>query len=177
MKNNLSKPTILFHWLTGLTFIAVLAIGLYMSDLPMGADKWELMAQHKSFGVILFVIAIIRLMWRFKEGSIKSISELSRVQSTLASVIHYLLLLATILMPVSGLSMSIGGGHGVDVFGITIIAAGEKIEWLSSIGHIIHINAVNVIIAALLLHVAGALKHQIIDKDGTLSRMLGNFHK
>lgn len=177
MNNSLSKPTILFHWLTGLTFIAVLAIGLYMSDLPNGTDKWEIMARHKSIGTILFVIAIIRLVYRFKEGSIKSISESSRIQSILASVIHHLLLLATILMPVSGLSMSIGGGRGVDVFGISIVAAGEKVEWLSSMGHIIHVNAVNVIIVALFLHIAGALKHQVIDKDGTLSRMLGNFHK
>lgn len=177
MNNNLSKATILFHWLTGLAFIAVLVLGLYMEDLPKGPDKWEIMGIHKSLGAIVFVLAVIRLAWRFKEGSISSISKLSRIQSILATSIHHLLLLATIVMPLSGILMSIGGGRGVDVFGLSVVAAGEKIEWLSAISHTIHVNAVAFIMLALLLHIAGAVKHQFVDKDGTISRMLGNFHK
>ncbi len=46
-------------------------------------------------------------------------------------------------------------------------------EWLSGAAHFIHVQAVNIIIAAFILHVAGALKHQLIDNDGTLSRMIG----
>lgn len=177
MKNNLSKPTILFHWLTGLSFLAVLGLGLYMENLPKGPDKWEIMALHKSIGAIVFLVAIVRLAWRFKEGSITSIATLTRAQSILASAIHHLLLLATIAMPLSGLLMSIGGGRGIEIFGVSIIAAGEKIEWLSASMHTVHVNAVNFIILALIFHIAGAVKHQFIDKDGTISRMLGNFHK
>ncbi|MEH6452976.1 MAG: cytochrome b/b6 domain-containing protein [Psychromonas sp.] len=46
-------------------------------------------------------------------------------------------------------------------------------EWLSSAGHFIHVQAVNIIIVALALHIIGALKHHLIDKDSTLTRMLG----
>ncbi|GLS89341.1 cytochrome b [Psychromonas marina] len=178
MNTNLSKMTILLHWLTGLTFILVLCLGLYFDYLPKGPEKGEIIGLHKSFGAILFVVALIRLCWRFKEGSITSIAKLTRMQSILATSIHHLLLLATMLMPISGITMSISGGRGLSVFGQDIVAGGgDKIEWLGSISHTIHTGAVNVILLILFLHVAGAVKHQFIDKDGTISRMLGNFHK
>jgi len=172
MNNHLSKMTILFHWLTGLAFLTVLGIGLTLEYLPKGT-----MSLHKSLGTIVFVIAVLRLIWRFKEGSISSISKASKMTSLLATSIHHLLLLATLIMPLSGILMSIGGGRGLSVFGFDLVAGGEKIEWLAAIASPIHHQAVNFIIVALLLHIAGGLKHQFIDKDGTVSRMLGNFHK
>ncbi|MEZ9938380.1 cytochrome b, partial [Vibrio breoganii] len=71
------------------------------------------------------------------------------------------------------ITMSAAGGRAVDVFGWVIINEGEKIEWLQQVGSTIHHSAVNIIVAVLVLHIAGALKHQFIDKDGTISRMLG----
>ncbi|PMH44815.1 cytochrome B [Vibrio sp. 10N.286.49.B3] len=178
MDNNLSKTTILLHWLTGLTFILALCLGLYFDYLPKGPEKGEIIGLHKSFGSLVFVVALIRLFWRFKEGSITSIATLTRIQSILATSIHHLLLLATLAMPISGIVMSISGGHGLAVFGQVIVArGGDEIEWLGSIAHTIHTGAVNAILLILFLHVAGAVKHQFIDKDGTMSRMLGNFHK
>lgn len=177
MSNNLSKPTIIFHWATGIAFLSVVSLGFYLGTLPRGAEKMEIMGLHKSLGAIVFVIAVIRIIWRFKEGSISSISTLPKWQTVLANGIHHLLLLATILMPVSGLLMSIGGGRAIEVFGLELMAAGGKIEWLAALAHTVHVNAVNVVIVALVLHIAGGFKHQFIDKDGTISRMLGNFHK
>ncbi|MES9855083.1 MAG: cytochrome b/b6 domain-containing protein [Sedimenticola sp.] len=70
--------------------------------------------------------------------------------------------------------MSIGGGYPVGVFGFEIIARSEdKIEILSKIGHVIHGLGGKLLIALILLHIVGAIKHERIDKDGTLSRMLG----
>lgn len=177
MNNNLSKPTILFHWLTGLSFLSVLGLGLYLDKLPKGAEKMEIMSLHKSLGVLVFIVAVLRLAWRFKEGSISSLANLPKIQFIASSAVHHLLLLATISMPLSGILMSIGGGRAVDIFGLVIFESGDKIEWLGSISHTIHTGSVNVVLLILLLHIAGALKHQIIDKDGTISRMLGNFHK
>jgi len=176
MNNNLSKPTILFHWLTALLFILVLCLGLYLDYLPKGPDKGEIIGLHKSFGVMVFVAAVIRLIWRFKEGSISSVAVLTRMQSILATSVHHLLLLATILMPLSGVVMSATSGHGVAMFGLSLAPKGVEIEWLTSIAHTVHVNAVNVVIVLLLLHIAAAVKHQLIDKDGTISRMLGNRH-
>ncbi len=173
MANSLSKQTVIFHWATALIFLGALGLGLYIEDLENGPEKFELLATHKSLGITVFVIAVIRLLWRLKEGPISSVSVMPKWQTIMAKGVHYVLLVATLLMPLSGLIMSVGGGHAVSLFGLELFAAGEKVEWMSGLGHFIHIQSVNLIILALLLHVAGALKHQFIDKDGTISRMLG----
>lgn len=173
MSKNLSKPTIMFHWLTGLMFIGVFGLGFYVEGLARSTEKFELLDIHKSLGLIVLLVAALRLCWRMKEGPISSVSKLTQWQAMLAKGIHYLLLLATLAMPLSGLMMNIGGGRATEIFGIQLIAAGEKIEWIGTIGGSIHGGAVNIILVAFVLHLAGALKHEFIDKDGTVSRMLG----
>ena len=69
--------------------------------------------------------------------------------------------------------MSVGAGFGLSVFGFEVFARGEKIELLNQVGHIIHGVGGKLLIAFVLLHIAGAVKHQLIEKDGTISRMLG----
>ena len=176
MKSNyapLSKPTIVFHWLAGLFFLTVLGLGLYMGELPKGPAKFEIMDWHKSLGFAFLFIALARVVWRLYEGHLPSLSESHTWQDTLAKGIHVMLLLATVMMPVSGMMMSIGGGHGLDFFGAILVEGGEKIDWLGGLGHEVHEIGANLVILALLLHIAGALKHQFKDKDGLLSRMLG----
>ncbi|MFM2590717.1 cytochrome b [Vibrio sp. TBV020] len=173
MSKSLSKPTIALHWLTGLAFIAVFALGIYVEGLERSPEKFELLGTHKSLGLIVLVVAAARLAWRLFEGQITSVAKLTRTQELGAKAIHIVLLLATLAMPLSGIAMSVGSGRTVDVFGLTLIASGEEIEWLGSLGGAVHGLSVNLIIIALALHVGAAIKHQVMDKDGTLSRMFG----
>ncbi len=77
-------------------------------------------------------------------------------------------------MPISGFMMTIGGGYPVGIFGFELIAHSEdKIEILSEAGHLIHGLGGKLLIALILLHAVAAIKHERLDKDGTLSRMLG----
>ena len=78
------------------------------------------------------------------------------------------------MMPISGVIMTIGGGRSIAVFGVELIAgSGEKIEALSQVGHVIHGLGGKLIILYLIHHVIGSIKHQMFDKDGTLSRIVG----
>ncbi|MBA5761643.1 cytochrome b [Vibrio sp. 404] len=172
-KNRLTWQTIAFHWITGLLFIGVFVLGLYMADLPRSPEKGELIGLHKSLGAIVLLVALLRIVWRVKEGAIQATSPVPAWQEKLAKAIHGILMLATLSMPISGIAMSVGGGRGADVFGWSFIAAGDKTPWLQELGGAIHGLSVNIIIFVLLLHIAGAIKHQVIDKDGTMSRMLG----
>ncbi|WP_305369414.1 cytochrome b [Photobacterium leiognathi] len=173
MDSKLSKPTIALHWITGVLFIGLIILGLYVEGLPRSPEKFELLGIHKSLGVIVLAVALIRIAWRFKEGAIPAAPEQSRALQIFAKSIQHLLLLATLLMPISGIMMSVGGGRALEVFGVEILAAREKVEWLGSLGHTIHGIAANIIIALIVLHVLGALKHQLINKDNTLVRMFG----
>ena len=86
-------------------------------------------------------------------------------------------------MPVFGFLMSAMGGHGVDLFGLELVACNpdptnprEVIALNSTIAgimHTMHFLAGYTLIGAVVLHIAGAFKHHIIDKDNTLRRMLG----
>ncbi len=169
----LTRRAILLHWVTGLLFIGTFIAGYIVAGMERSPEKFELLGYHKSFGVIILIVALVRLFWRVKEGSLPTIGEPPAWQEKIAHVVHGILLLATIAMPISGVAMSVGGGHGIAVFGFELIAKGDKIETLQQIGSTIHHSAVNIIIAVFALHVLGAIKHQVIDKDGTISRMLG----
>ncbi|CAA0107138.1 Cytochrome b561 [BD1-7 clade bacterium] len=173
MKTRLSIPTIGLHWLTALLFLGVFFLGLYMEDLPKGPAKFEIIGIHKSLGLLVLAIAALRLAWRIKEGALSPLSTMSRKQQMLATGMHHLLLLMTLLMPLSGVVMSMAGGRPLEFFGVTLITAGQKIEWLSGIAHTLHVSSVIFIFAVVGLHILAALKHQFMVKDGTLARMLG----
>ncbi|QIL86635.1 cytochrome b (plasmid) [Vibrio sp. HDW18] len=168
-----SKTSIALHWITGLAFIAVFVVGDYLSDLPRGPEKLQLLALHKSFGVMILLIALTRIMWRIKEGAIPPASVMPAWQYKAAKAVHGLLMLATLAMPISGIAMNIGGGRALEVFGYTLVAAGESLPWLQELGSAIHKGAPPLIITIVLLHILAAIKHQVIDKDATIARMLG----
>ncbi len=75
-KKPLTWQTIALHWVTGLAFIGVFALGLYMVDLPRSPEKFEWYGIHKSLGAIILVVALIRLVWRLKEGALPPASEM-----------------------------------------------------------------------------------------------------
>ena len=169
-----SLTTVSLHWIIAIGMIAMLAFGLYLEDLPKSPEKGELLGIHKSFGVIILVVALLRIFWRAKNKFPKPLSTLANWQAKLAKFTHWFLIIGTVMMPISGVIMTIGGGRSIAVFGVELIAgSGEKIEALSQVGHIIHGLGGKLIILFLILHVIGAIKHQVFDKDGTLSRMAG----
>lgn len=173
--STLSGTTKILHMVIAFSIIALLAVGIIMSEFELFA----LYDIHKSVGAIVFVLALIRVAWRIKKGWPSDISEMSKLQHVIAKAIHWMLIITTVLYPLSGLMMSIGGGHGLTVFGLEIVAetmdaAGEAIPVnavVGGLGHNIHGLMTYFVIAAIVLHVAGALKHHIVDKDDTIRRM------
>ncbi|WP_370979535.1 cytochrome b [Agaribacterium sp. ZY112] len=168
-----SHITISLHWLLALGMIVMLPFGIYIESLEGGPEKWGYIAQHKSFGVLILAFALLRFTWRMKNGFPKALTEAKAWEKPLASLTHWVLLLGTLFMPISGILMSIGGGHPVALFGWELIASGDKNETLGQLGHAVHGLGSKVLILFILLHIAGAFKHQFLDKDGTIMRMLG----
>lgn len=167
-----SKPTIALHWSVAIVFVGLLAVGFYLDYIPKGPELWEMIALHKSFGVILLLLAITRLAWRIKEGALPA-QEMPKWQRITAKAVQHTLLLITLVMPISGMLMSVGAGYGVAVFGLTLVGEGEKIEWMQSVGGGLHHNLPWVIVALVGLHILGALKHHLLNKDRTLKNMIG----
>ncbi len=172
---SLSGTTKLLHIIIALGMITLLAVGIIMSEFEIFA----LYDLHKSFGAIIFVLALARVIWRVKKGWPSAVGQMSQVQHMIAKAIHWILIISTVLYPLSGLMMSIGGGHGLAIFGFEIVAetldaAGETVAVNASVGglgHDIHGLITYFVIAAIVLHIVGALKHHFVDKDETITRM------
>lgn len=178
-KERLSKQTIFLHWLVALGMIGMLASGVYMHE----AKDYAVYDWHKSFGVLLVAFVLWRIYWRAKNGWPQPIREYRPLEMALAKVVKWVLMIGTILMPISGMMMSGLGGYGIPFFGMEFVAANpdpadpNKVmainETLAQLGKTLHGLGGNLLILAVALHVAGALKHHIVDKDTTLKRMLG----
>jgi len=174
-----SKVTIWLHWIVGITIILLLIVGSFMEDI----DIKFLLPLHQSFGISILVFVLLRVLWRIKNGWPEPVSVYSRIEQILAKITHWVLIICTLLMPISGMMMSGASGHGFALFGLQIVAAnpdpanpGKFLPYngtAAGIGHEMHEIISTILIIAICLHVAGALKHHVIDKDGTLRRMLG----
>lgn len=174
-KTPLSLTTRLLHWLVAIFMIGLLAVGTYMEKNGV----YDLYPIHKSMGVIAFVFILVRVVWRMKKGWPTPVSVYHKHEQMLSKIVHWVLIIGTLLMPISGMMMSGFGGHGISVFGLEIVPSIDKTQTsalninLAQLGHNIHGILGKVLILAVILHIAGAWKHHLIDKDNTLRRMLG----
>ncbi|MGI9373055.1 MAG: cytochrome b [Hyphomicrobiales bacterium] len=175
-----SRRTVALHWLIAIAIIGVFALGTYMEDLEASPFTFQLYAIHKSIGMLILPVALYRIWWRMKNGFPEPVGAYSHIEHLAAKVVHYVLILATILMPITGIMFSGAGGFGLAIFGLELVPAnfvdGKAIAHnatVAGIGHTLHEAVSNVLMVAVGLHVAGALKHHVLDKDGTLRRMLG----
>lgn len=178
-QNKLSPLTVALHWLIGLTIITMMSVGIFMEEY----EVMFLYPIHKSFGVIIFAFIGIRVVMRLANGWPPPVTEYQALQQKLAKLVHWTLLIATLLFPISGMLMSGVGGHGIAVFGFELVAKNidpsniEKVlplnGELAEIGHEVHEWLGTIMIFVISLHVLAALKHHYFDKDGTLRRMMG----
>lgn len=173
-REKLTRTTVGLHWIIAFGMIAMLAVGLYIEDLERGPERSFLIGLHKSFGVLILILAMGRILWRWRNGFPINLSAMPPWQDLAARTTHWLLLIGTVLMPITGAMMSIGSGYGIAVFGLELVPRSTvKYETMAGVGRTAHWIAGYALIAAILLHIAGAAKHHVVDKDGTLRRMLG----
>lgn len=178
-RNQLTHTTVILHWLVGIAVIGMLTLGIYMTN----TETFSLYPWHKSFGVIIFFIAAARVVWRLKEGWPAPVGNYPSHERILAKTVHWVLLIGTVLMPLSGFLMSSLGGTGVAVFGFEIVARNPDPEdprrviahhqELASFFRGVHGLVAWALVIGILLHIAGSLKHHVVDKDGTLRRIFG----
>ncbi|WP_339137081.1 MAG: cytochrome b [Candidatus Electrothrix sp. GW3-4] len=178
-QSKLGSNTLALHWIVGIMMIMLLAVGVFMEE----TKAYALYPWHKAFGVLIIFPVILRVVWRIKSGWPPPVREYKKSEKILSKFVHYLLLIGTVILPISGFMMSAMGGHGVEVFGLELVPRNpdpanpmEVVPLngaVAGIAHELHALAGTSIIIGVILHTVGVLKHHILDKDGTLLRMLG----
>ncbi|HEU4839312.1 MAG TPA: cytochrome b/b6 domain-containing protein [Micavibrio sp.] len=161
----------LFHWLIAVIVIGLLPLGLFMTGMENSPLKFEIYAVHKSFGLLVFFLGLGRLVWRFISPPPDHLETHEHWEVTLASASHFWLYVCIIAMPLTGWLMSSAQEFPVPFFGAQLPHLIGKDEHLGELFRDAHGIIAYTLLFVLGLHVAGALKHHIIDKDETLSRM------
>jgi cytochrome b561 len=166
--------SIALHWLVAAGIVGMLAFGMVIGAMESGREKTDAIQVHKSFGIVVGLLAVMRLMWRAREGFPHPVQGLPNWERLAARRMHELLLALTMLMPVTGILKSVTYARPVDVFGVPLIPKllAEKNVPLNEIVSSAHAVSGYLLAALVVLHVAAALKHHLVDRDATLSRML-----
>jgi len=188
-----TKTAVILHWLIAIGIFAMFALGWYMSELPKDAPEqiaydlfdwgiytWQLSEEasprtfyfnlHKSIGVTLLGLIIIRVLWRITHRPPALLSSYKAWEKKLATGTHHLLYLLMIAMPVSGLIMAVSSKYGVKWFGIDFIGGLDNTPLREAFKEVHEVIGA-IILLVLILHILGALKHKFIDKDDTMKRM------
>jgi len=163
----------LFHWLIVVLVIVQVTLASLADDLPPSARKVALLARHKSVGITILMLVILRLLWRSLNLTPLLPDTLKPYERFLARFTHAALYVLLFAMPLSGWMMSSARGFPVSWFGFfTLPDLVPKDKSLYATLLTTHETLAWVLGAVVTLHVAAALKHHFMLRDNVLRRML-----
>ncbi len=160
------------HWSVALLLVVQVTLGKIGDAMPVGLERLVVMSRHKSFGITILGIAIVRLAWRWIDPP-PAPPPMPRWQLFAARFNHWALYALLFALPLSGWLMSSAANRPVSWFGLAqlpdFVAPDKGLqEWFDDLHHLF----IYALFALVGLHVAAAIKHQFFDRDGLLLRML-----
>jgi cytochrome b561 len=163
----------LLHWVIVALIVVQVTLALIADELPLGLKKLAMLARHKSFGITILGLALLRLLWRWSNPTPLLPSDLKPYERVLAHFTHAALYVLLFAMPLSGWMMSSARGFPVSWFGlIQLPDLVPKSKPLYDALLRTHDMLALALGAVVLLHIAAALKHHFVLKDDVLRRML-----
>lgn len=171
-KQDFGGVAILVHWIIAILMIGLIALGLYMVDLPVSLEKLKFFGWHKEYGILVLMLAIVRISWRLYNIT-PSLDSLPWWERLAARSMHWIFYGFMFAMPLTGWMLSSASGLSVSFFGLfllpNLVPPSDTLRVLLTN---IHQWLGYALIAAIAGHTAAALKHQFINKDGILRRMI-----
>lgn len=163
----------LFHWTIVALIITEYVLGLPLEDLPEGAKKAADLALHKSVGMTVLVLALLRVIWSFANPRPEDPPAMPSWQRLSSRALHVLLYVLLFAMPLSGWLMQSAGNIPVSWFGLFTFS--DLIEpdraWFKFFYNM-HETMHPMLFFLSIFHALAALKHHFFDRDNVLRRML-----
>jgi cytochrome b561/polyisoprenoid-binding protein YceI len=167
-----------FHWLTALLILAAFPLGVIANDMGLAtpeqvAEKIRLFSLHKTIGIATFAVALARILWALTQTRPVPLHPARRVETFLAEAVHWALYLALVVVPLSGWVHH----AALDGFAPILWPLGQdlplvpKSQAVAEAAAATHWLFTKILFATVALHIAGALKHAIVDRDLTMARM------
>jgi cytochrome b561 len=160
------------HWIIVILIINQWVIAERAEELK-GLEKLQVLSWHKSFGMTILMLAIIRLVWRWMNPVPDLSAETRPWERVLAKISHLLLYALIFAMPLTGWMMSSARNFPVSWFKLfqfpdLVAPADQTFHQMHDLHHLLF----KLLVVVALLHIAGALKHHFIDRNDVLKRML-----
>ncbi|MBF0213859.1 MAG: cytochrome b [Magnetococcales bacterium] len=161
------------HWGMALMLFALVGLGFYATSLTYYDPLYHRSVfWHRSLGLLVFALAVIRLGWRWRHPPPPLPADTPNWEHQAALWTHRLLYALMFLLPITGYLISTADGRGVTLFGwfeVPALLEPDK-ERATRVGQL-HLGAAILFSGLVAMHVAAALKHHFINRDGILRRM------
>jgi cytochrome b561 len=160
------------HWLIAV-LIALNFAAVWVAETMPRPARMQIMANHKSIGLTVLLLTVLRIAWRLIHRPPPFQRTLQPWEAMLARAVHGIFYVLMIGIPLTGWSMVSSGGP-VRVFGLFSVPA-LPVPTSDTAGdtfHDVHEKLAWLMLALFVLHLVGALKHQFLDRDRTLGRMI-----
>ncbi|MFO1037771.1 MAG: cytochrome b [Geminicoccaceae bacterium] len=161
------------HWLIAALILLQIPAGLIMVSVSPGAFQNFLFTFHKNNGLIVLILAVVRLIWRYRHPIPVLPGDMPPWQQAMARGTHAALYILLFMMPISGFLYTAYGGYPVPFLGLVdlknLVTPDKP---MSEIWQTMHLSLQWLLYLAVALHVGGALNHHLVRKDGILRRML-----
>jgi cytochrome b561/polyisoprenoid-binding protein YceI len=167
-----------FHWLTALLILTIVPLGVIAYDLPYETNeqlalKAQLFSLHKTLGVTVFFVALARILWALTQTKPAPLHPDRKSETWLAETVHWLLYISLVAVPLTGWIHH----AATEGFAPILLPISQDLPFVPNDEAVaklfggLHWLWSKIMVGSILLHIAGALKHQFIDKDATLRRM------
>jgi cytochrome b561 len=168
--------SVALHWLLALALVGLFALGLYMEGLSFSPQKLKFYSWHKWAGMFVLTLSFARLMWRLTHRPPALPKAVEHAMPAWQRWAHHAthggLYLLFFAVPLLGWAFSSAAGFPIVVFGVLPLPDFVPVSpELADLLKPLHKYAAFAMAALVVLHVAGALKHHFIDRDGLLGRM------
>jgi cytochrome b561 len=163
---------IALHWLVAIAVIGTVAMALYLDTLELGETKNLILTIHKSVGLIILATMAVRIVWRLTHRAPPLPPTLAPWQRFVAHTTHWLLYAIALAMPITGYMSVAARGRETMFFGLFKVPDLVPLDRaLSNLSETLHTNGQYALYALVGAHVAAALWHHFVAKDGVLQRM------
>ena len=165
--------SIALHWIIALLVFGQIALGWWMQEIPksppgLRAGWFNL---HKSVGLTIGMLMLLRLGWRLRRPAPPLPETMPRWQVQAARASHFLLYACLIVQPLWGYLGSSFTPYPIKYFGVTLPNWGWDSPALKDLFSALHFGTACLLMALIVLHVAAALKHLLVDRDDVFRRM------
>ncbi len=172
------KFAIFMHWLMVLLIFTMFGLGWYMVELPENSpERTWFFALHKSIGLTLALLALIRLGWRLSHKPPALPETIAPWKRRLANLTHNFLYVLMFVQPASGYISSSFSGFKTRFWGIPLPHWGWKDQVLNELFTDIHVASSIALLCLIILHISGTLYHLYNSQDFVMKRILPALNK